>query len=211
MVEAEHQAMTTLHIVAPGITPEPIGSGTYKTFITDGDTQTAAHFLLSRFHNLSGEIPAILDFPRMLAEMHKRSTTLGPTTTALLHGGTSGGHSDDTHHYKFGSHVIMYGGNKPSHFPPSGTWESCFREALRYTFALEAATHGDTDGEMASLRDAILGSIVPRLLRPLETGDREIEPVLVHGDMWDGNVSVDLDTGKPVIFDGTPLWAHNEC
>jgi len=207
MVQAEHQAMTTLHVVAPDMTPEPVGSGTYKSPLTTADSQRAAHFLLSRFHNLSGEVPIVANFPRMLSEMHKRSMTLDSATAALLHG--NGGHNDT--HYRFGSHFTTYGGNRPTHFPPSETWELCFSEPLRHTFALEAATHGDSDGKMAGFRDAILGSVVPRLLRPLETSGRGIEPVLVHGDMWDGNASVDVDTGMPVIFDGTPLWAHNEC
>lgn len=53
--------------------------------------------------------------------------------------------------------------------------------------------------------------IIPRLLRPLESEGRTLTPCIVHGDLWDGNASVDVNTGHPMIFDGTPLYAHNEC
>lgn len=33
---------------------------------------------------------------------------------------------------------------------------------------------------------------------------------LVYGDVWDGNASVNSNTGEPVIFDPTPLYAYNE-
>jgi len=36
-------------------------------------------------------------------------------------------------------------------------------------------------------------------------------PSLVHGDLWDGNASADVETGRPMIFDATPLYAHKEC
>ncbi|KAK3315093.1 hypothetical protein B0H66DRAFT_642375 [Apodospora peruviana] len=52
--------------------------------------------------------------------------------------------------------------------------------------------------------------VIPRLLRPLETEGRTLIRTLVHGDLWDGNASVDVSTGRPLIFDPTPLYAHNE-
>lgn len=67
------------------------------------------------------------------------------------------------------------------------------------------------DGEFEELKKEVMDKVVPRLLRPLETGGRSITPCLVHGDLWDGNASVDVDTGRPIIFDGAPLYAHNEC
>lgn len=57
----------------------------------------------------------------------------------------------------------------------------------------------------------MLEKVVPRLLRPLEEDGRTVVPRLCHGDLWDGNVSVDVNTGRPIIFDAIPLYAHNEC
>ena len=66
------------------------------------------------------------------------------------------------------------------------------------------------DPEMQELCKEILTKVVPRLLRPLETGGRQIQPCLVHRDIWDGNVSTDKATNTPVIFDATCIYAHNE-
>ena len=38
------------------------------------------------------------------------------------------------------------------------------------------------DVEMRKLEEAVFGKVIPRLLRPLETGGRSIRPCLVDGD-----------------------------
>jgi protein-ribulosamine 3-kinase len=70
--------------------------------------------------------------------------------------------------------------------------------------------HGP-DVEWRELLEVTINKVVPRLLRPLETGGRQIQPRLVHGDLYAGNVSVDVVTGAPILFDATCLYAHNEC
>ena len=41
------------------------------------------------------------------------------------------------------------------------------------------------------------------------TGDNEIKPSLLHGDLWSGNIgSAD---GKPSIFDPAVYWGHHEA
>ena len=67
------------------------------------------------------------------------------------------------------------------------------------------------DAELKILLGQMISKVIPRLLRPLETGGRQIRPCLVHGDLYSGNVSVDAATGGPVLFDAACLYAHNEC
>jgi len=57
----------------------------------------------------------------------------------------------------------------------------------------------------------MLGKVIPRLLRPMETGGRSIKPALVHGDLWCGNAAVDTQTDRPLIYDPASFYAHNEC
>jgi protein-ribulosamine 3-kinase len=64
---------------------------------------------------------------------------------------------------------------------------------------------------MVQLRQAILAKVIPQLLRPMETEGRSVVPRLVHGDLWDGNTSVDTATGGPLIFDACSSYAHHEC
>ena len=41
------------------------------------------------------------------------------------------------------------------------------------------------------------------------TGEKEIKPSLLHGDLWSGNIgSAD---GFPTIYDPAVYWGHNEA
>ncbi|PGH13783.1 hypothetical protein AJ79_03483 [Helicocarpus griseus UAMH5409] len=45
--------------------------------------------------------------------------------------------------------------------------------------------------KLAELANKFIDKVVPRLLRPLQTGGRSIKPTLCHGDLWDGNIQID--------------------
>ncbi len=75
---------------------------------------------------------------------------------------------------------------------------------------MKAHVGDDTDQEMEDLSKKLIGLVVPRLLRPMETGGRSIIPVLVHGDLWPGNVKHDASTGRVMIYDSGACWGHNE-
>ena len=64
--------------------------------------------------------------------------------------------------------------------------------------------------ELQNLCIPFYEKVIPRLLRPLETGGRHIEPCLVHGDLWCGNASTDLSNDQPIVFDACCFHAHNE-
>lgn len=181
MVSHEYQAMSILHKAIPEMVAEPLGWGSYQD---DPD----AYFFLCRFHELSDNIPDVADFTRLVAELHKRAAS--PTG-------------------EFGFPLVMYGGKNPQHFPMSKTWEECFSKGMEMLFDLEEEVQGPEE-ELAQLRKGFFELIIPRLLRPLETEGRTLTPRLVHGDLWDGNASVDVNTGGPMIFDALPLYAHNE-
>ncbi|KAH9889622.1 Fructosamine kinase-domain-containing protein [Xylariomycetidae sp. FL2044] len=181
MVSGEYSAMSKLYSAAPEMVAEPLGWGSYAA-------DPNIHFFICRFHQLSGDIPSLSDFPKALAEMHKRNVS--PTG-------------------EFGFDQVTFGGRNPQFFPQSTSWETTFSRGLSLIFDAEETTHGPDD-EMTELREGIMNLVIPRLLRPLETEGRSIAPTLVHGDLWDGNASVDVNTGKPMIFDATPLYAHHE-
>ncbi len=182
LVRGEYHSMSTLWSVMPEIVAKPYGYGTYEKM-------EDVHFFLCSFHELTEDIPDINEFPALVAELHRRQT------------------SPDG---KFGFPYETFGGRLPQFFPVTNSWEETFTSGMERTFDGEENTHG-YDKDMAQLRKAIMEKVIPRLIRPLETGPNKIQPRLVHGDLWDGNCSVDADTNRPVIFDATCLWAHNEC
>ncbi|KAK8057247.1 hypothetical protein PG996_011184 [Apiospora saccharicola] len=181
MVSAECEAMEALYKLIPEMVAKPIAWGSFEDI---PDT----HFFVCKYHEMSEDIPDITDFPALVAEFHKRS--------AAPDG-------------KFGYPNPTFGGKNPQNFPPSDTWEECFRKGMEGIFAAELETHGP-DKEWERLTKLTLEKTIPRLLCALEADGRKIVPRLVHGDLWEGNCSVDVNTGAPMIFDSTPLYAHNE-
>jgi protein-ribulosamine 3-kinase len=111
---------------------------------------------------------------------------------------------------KYGFSVPAFQRTVPQYTEWTDTWEDFFSNSIRHVFEAEERTHGP-DPEVQELEKAILTKVVPRLLRPLETGGRTIKPRLIHGDIWDGNVSTRAETEAPVIFDASCIYAHNEC
>jgi fructosamine-3-kinase len=175
--------MSALHKNLPEMIARPVGWGEFEAI---EDTW----FFVMEFYQLSDDIPDPFPFAQLVAEMHKK------------------GASPDG---RFGIPWDVYGADGAwQPYKPADTWEECFTFALKETFGYELATQGP-DEETEKMYETILEKVVPRLLRPLEEDGRKVVPRLCHGDLWDGNVSVDINTGGPIVFDSIPIYAHNEC
>lgn len=101
-------------------------------------------------------------------------------------------------------------GHMPQYTTWTDSWEEFFTLSLRPLMKMINESQGP-DGQLQWLIGQLVSKVIPRLLRPLETGGRHIKPSLVHGDLPSGNVSVGAVTGRPVLYDATCLYAHNEC
>jgi len=83
------------------------------------------------------------------------------------------------------------------------SWEACFGALVGDLLAQLAKK-----GRYASLcakGERIQQEVIPRLLGPLV-----IQPVLLHGDLWSGNIGQSED-GDPVVFDPASYYGHNEA
>lgn len=142
--------MQALYSVMPELVPRPVGMGSYSA---------AEHidkwFFLCEYKEMRDEAPEKEDLAPKIAELHER------------------GVSPDG---KFGFPVETYGGRLPMIYPVCDTWEELFTKVLNTTFDVEEEVQG-VDEDMQMLRKAIMEKVVPRLLRPLETGDRKLIPV----------------------------------
>lgn len=182
MMSGEFLSMTAIHDTVPDLAPAPIGWGTYAS-------DPNVHFFLCSFHDMTNEIPDETLLAAKIAELHKKG--ISPTG-------------------KYGFPVPTFQGNIPQETRWSDSWEQFFSNSLKQMLGVEEEVHG-LDPEMKQLSEALMEKVIPRLLRPLETGGRQIQPRLVHGDLWDGNTSTDVATGLPIIFDAPAIYAHNEC
>lgn len=182
MMSGEFKSMTTIHDVMPELVPNPIAWGTYSTL-------KDVHFFLCAFRNMTDELPDIESFPAQMAELHRLGTSPNG---------------------KFGFYIPTYHGNTPIEHGWSDSWEDYFTRTTRVLMQMEQESQGPNQ-EILDLFVPFFEKVIPRLLRPLETGNRSIKPSLIHGDLWHGNASMDGDTDGPVIFDAACFYAHNEC
>jgi protein-ribulosamine 3-kinase len=182
MVTGEFASMTALYQTLPEFVPEPFGTGTYAS-------APGIHFFCCQLINMTDEIPEIQAFTSKLAELHKKGVSPGG---------------------RYGFHVPTYKGTIPQYTTWHDTWEESYYHSMKWFMHAEEKSQG-VDEEMRELCQGVLDKVIPRLLRPLETGGRHIQPRLIHGDLWAGNTSWNIDTNMPVIYDAAALYAHNEC
>ncbi len=175
MVSGEFFSQSTLYPAAPDFTPKPYAWGTYAS-------DPKIHFFLCEFVDMDeATLPDPQKFAQALAKLHR--TTVSPIG-------------------KYGFPVATFQGLVPQYADWTDTWEEFFSRSFRRLVENEEKAQGP-DPEMQDLEKATFEKVIPRLLRPLETGGRTIRPCFVHGDTWDGNVATNLDTNNPVIFDST--------
>ena len=181
MVSGEFVSMKTLHDTLPRLTPTPVAWGSYAS-------NANIHFFLCGFVEMTEDLPDIKSMAQSLAELHKKG--LSPNG-------------------KYGFSVPTCQGTIPQYTEWTDSWEDFFSKSFSLVVENEERSQGP-DPEVQQLCGAMLEKVIPRLLRPMETGGRQIQPRLVHGDIWDGNVSTDVNTDAPIIFDATSIYAHNE-
>jgi protein-ribulosamine 3-kinase len=182
MVSGEFVSMTAMHETIPDSTPAPIAWGTYAS-------NPNIHFFLCYFVDMIDEVPDVQAFTTKVAELHTNG--ISPTG-------------------KYGFPVPTYMGQMPQYTAWTDSWEAFFTVSMERLMLVVEETQGP-DPELKDLLEQVIDLVIPRLLRPLETGGRRIVPRLIHGDLYSGNVSVEVATGAPILYDATCLYAHNEC
>ena len=207
-LRGEFESITAIAKVLPSLVPKPEAVG---TFSSDPDV----HFYLCRFVGMKSSnnnknkceaassgshdllLPSAQSFGKTIAALHKDS--LSPNG-------------------KFGFQVPTMQGALMQPNAWKSSWEKFFSDLMERLFDWEEEMHG-VDEEMRWLKMKVVEKVIPRLLRPLETGGNAIDACLVHGDLWDGNTAITTGDGegkgeaeeRDLIFDASSFYAHNEC
>lgn len=181
MVEGDSKEHTSLKICLPDNVPEPPGWGEYML-------EPGMWFYLCNYHDMVDEMPEIDCFVSIVAKVHRESM----------------GRED-----RFGFEVPTHLANKPIDNSWQNSWETLFTNLMIRMIQIEEKAH-DRDEEPEGLKESILNKVIPRLLRPLETGGRSIKTCLIHSDLWPGNCMPDVNTDRIMIFDSCAYWGHNE-
>lgn len=181
MVLDEYESMKALHQANPPFAAMPIGLGTLES-------DPNLHFLLQEFLELDPKLPERVRFTLALATTHDQSRS--PTG-------------------KFGFHVTTFNGHLSQNNDWCDTWAEFYAQQMRGMLDHERRARGPNE-EIDALAPLILDRVIPRLLGSLSTSVSYNEPVLVHGDLWDGNTATNKKTGEPVVFDGACFYGHRE-
>jgi protein-ribulosamine 3-kinase len=195
MMKGEYESSKAINTVVYDFAPRPVGWG---TFVSNPDV----HFFLQDFHEMDQELPDMEKFTLKLAEMHLKSADMHLQMIEPF---------ETLGKPKFGFHVTTHNGSLPQDNSWTDTWEEFYIQGMKRMLALEEKARGPQPDEMKDLLPPLFEKVIPRLLRPMETQGRNINPCLIHGDMWHGNTSTDIATNEPIVFDACCFWGHNEC
>ena len=174
--------MSELCKVIPAMIPCPIAWGKFQL------ESPSTYFLLAEFKNMSDKPPDPVQLGALVAELHQKS--FSPTGM-------------------FGFEVQTYDGKLPQTFEWNNGWTDFYAKLLTSAYDQDIRSNG-TWSEIADAFRSIIDSVVPRLLNALECDGRRIKPCLIHGDLWEGNIGTDYETGQIYIFDSAAYYAHNE-
>ncbi|KAI1356445.1 Fructosamine kinase-domain-containing protein [Xylaria sp. FL0043] len=181
-LKGEYGATSAIYAIKPDFCPKPIAWGTLES---DQDS----HFYICKFYDFVDGLPRPELFCAKLAELHSSHT------------------SPDG---KFGFPMVTYNGNLPQDNTWSDSWEHFFASGLKHVLKIREERGGQCH-ELDELLPDMFEKVIPRLLRPLETGGNTIKPSLVHGDLWCGNAAItDEESEDGIVYDPASFWGHNE-
>jgi Fructosamine-3-kinase len=172
-----------IYETTPTFITKPYGFGEFP------DSGLTAYFYLSQFVELDIEIPPDPDeFTQRLAYLHKMSRS--PTG-------------------KFGFPVPTRDGDRPHIVDWQDSWAVFFRYLFLGVCRFDIARNGQWPEYERAIQQ-IADKVIPILLEPLQANGRKLKPCLIHGDLWEGNMGINLETGDSMIFDAASYFSHNE-
>lgn len=183
LAEGEFHSATNINSVVPGFVPKAIGWGEY-------DNQgTTTYFFLGVFYDMDFSTPPEpYEIMSMVSELHSRGTSPNGM---------------------FGYPVPTVCGRMERTVSWTSSWAESFTHQLKDVIKYDNDTNGPWP-EYDVVCKQLIDAVIPRLLGALQTEGREIKPALIHGDLWERNIGVDMETGNMVLFDPGCTYAHNE-
>ena len=183
LVEGEYHSACAINAVLPSLVPKAISWGEYQ----NGSSQV--YFFLGNYHDMDFSTPPEpVQFTAKIAELHRKSTSPNGM---------------------FGFSVPIVLGI----LERTTTWETSW--AKSFTHQLEDVIKYDNEingpwPQYDAACEQLIDVVIPRLLGVLQSDGRNIKPSLIHGDLWERNIGVDMETGETVVFDPGCTYAHNE-
>ncbi|KAI9722499.1 MAG: hypothetical protein M1828_004746 [Chrysothrix sp. TS-e1954] len=196
MFESEFVSLTLLHEIVPTLAPKPLAWGKYE--------ESETWYLVTEWIDMNARNDGCgsgtgLTLAQKVARLH--------TTPARI----PEGHTRPM----FGFPITTYCGSTPQENTYCGSWAKFYSEhRLRALARIIEENHG-TDKEFTDALNVLIEKVVPRLLGNGHLGGKQgVIPVLIHGDLWEGNKGKgafdDRQGVEPVTFDPSCCYAHSE-
>jgi len=183
LAEGEFYSASAIDALVPGLVPKPAGWGEYH----NGESQV--YFFLGDFHDMDfSAAPEPGLFTSQIAELHRRGTSPNGM---------------------FGFPVSTVCGKMERTVVWEKSWAKSFTHQLKDVIRFDNETNGPWPEYDAACKQ-LIDVAIPRLLGALQSDGREITPALIHGDLWERNIGIDMETGETVVFDPGSTYAHNE-
>ena len=183
MAEGEFHSASAIDALVPGLVPKPAGWGEYQS------GESLVYFLLADFHDMDlAAAPEPVHFMAQIAELHRNGTSPNGM---------------------FGFPVATVCGIMERTVTWEKSWAKSFTHQLEDVIRYDNETNGPWSEYDAACKQ-LIDVVIPRLLGALQSDGRTIMPTLIHGDLWERNVGIDMETGDIVVFDPGCTYAHNE-
>jgi protein-ribulosamine 3-kinase len=185
LAEGEFHSVSAIDAVVSDLVPKAVGWGHYQNHKSQ-----VVHFFLGDFHDmvLTEEPPDPAHFMWQIAQMHKKGTSPNGM---------------------FGFPVPVVCGIMERTVTWEESWAKSFTHQLKDVIKYDNQTNGPWPEYDAACKQ-LIDVVIPRLLGALQSGGREIKPSLIHGDLWEQNIGIDMETDKAILFDAGCTYAHNE-
>ncbi|KAF7512575.1 hypothetical protein GJ744_000836 [Endocarpon pusillum] len=172
--EGEFHSASAIDALVPGLVPKAAGWGKYQ----NGESQV--YFFLGDFHHMDlSAAPEPGHFTSQITELHRRGTSPNGM---------------------FGFPVPTVCGIMERTVVWERSWARSFTHQLKDVVKYDNETY-DPWPEYDAACKQLIDVVIPRLLGLLQSDGREIVPTLIHGDLWERNVGIDMETGQTVVFD----------
>ncbi|KAI1762700.1 Fructosamine kinase-domain-containing protein [Hypoxylon sp. FL1150] len=182
LTEGEFHSASVINEAVTGLVPKPVGWAEYY----NGEIPT--YFFLGDFHDMDFSVaPEPADFMSKIVELHRGTSENG----------------------MFGFPVPTVCGKMERTVTWEKSWAQSFTHQLKDVIKYDNETNGPWPEYDAACKQ-LINVVIPRLLGALQSQGRNITPSLIHGDLWERNVGIDMETDETVLFDPGCVYAHNE-
>lgn len=103
---------------------------------------------------------------------------------------------------QFGFHINTCQGNLPQQTAWNSSWVNFYIQLVKGAMQLNREKNGAWKN-LEQLVDRLITHVVPKVLGPLEAEGRVLNPTLIHGNLWDGNVGIDCENGEIYVLDAS--------